>query len=111
MGEACPELSRAGEFVTNTLKQEEERFAETLEQGLKHLEAAVGALASGTIPGEVVFKLYDTYGFPVDLTADIARERNLKLDMEGFEQCMEGAAAGGRGRRTGLPRTSPYFPS
>ena len=89
MGEACPELSRAGEFVTNTLKQEEERFAETLEQGLKHLEAAVGALASGTIPGEVVFKLYDTYGFPVDLTADIARERNLKLDMEGFEQCME----------------------
>ena len=89
MGEACPELSRAGEFVTNTLKQEEERFAETLEQGLKHLEAAVGALASGTIPGEVVFKLYDTYGFPVDLTADIARERSLKLDMDGFEQCME----------------------
>ena len=89
MGEACPELSRAEEFVTNTLKQEEERFAETLEQGLKHLEAAVGALASGTIPGEVVFKLYDTYGFPVDLTADIARERNLKLDMKGFEQCME----------------------
>ena len=89
MGEACPELGRAREFVINTLKQEEERFAETLEQGLKHLESAVGALASGAIPGEVVFKLYDTYGFPVDLTADIARERNLKLDMEGFEQCME----------------------
>ena len=89
MGEACPELSRAREFVTNTLKQEEERFAETLEQGLKHLEAAVGALVSGTIPGEVVFKLYDTYGFPVDLTADIARERSLKLDLEGFEECME----------------------
>ena len=89
MGEACPELSRAKEFVTNTLKQEEERFAETLEQGLKHLEAAVGALASGTIPGEVVFKLYDTYGFPVDLTADIARERSLKLDLEGFEECMD----------------------
>ena len=89
MGEACPELSRAREFVTNTLKQEEERFAETLEQGLKHLEAAVGALASGTIPGEVVFKLYDTYGFPADLTADIARERSLKLDLEGFEECME----------------------
>ena len=89
MGEACPELSRAREFVTNALKQEEERFAETLEQGLKHLEAAVGALGSGTIPGEVVFKLYDTYGFPVDLTADIARERSLKLDLEGFEECME----------------------
>ena len=89
MGEACPELTRAREFVTNTLKQEEERFAETLEQGLKHLESAVGALASGAIPGEVVFKLYDTYGFPVDLTADIARERNLALDLEGFEECME----------------------
>ena len=89
MGEACPELSRAREFVANTLKQEEERFAETLEQGLKHLEAALGTLASGAIPGDVVFKLYDTYGFPVDLTADIARERSLELDLEGFEECME----------------------
>ena len=106
MGEACPELSRAGEFVTNTLKQEEERFAETLEQGLKHLEAAVGTLASGTIPGEVVFKLYDTYGFPVDLTADIARERNLKLDMEGFEQGMEEQRRRAREANKGLPRTS-----
>ena len=89
MGEACPELTRAKEFVTNTLKQEEERFAETLEQGLKHLEAAIGTLVSGTIPGDVVFKLYDTYGFPVDLTADIARERQLKLDLAGFDKCME----------------------
>ena len=89
MGEACPELTRAKEFVTNTLKQEEERFAETLEQGLKHLEAAIGTLVSGTIPGAVVFKLYDTYGFPVDLTADIARERRLKLDLAGFDKCME----------------------
>ena len=88
MGEACPELTRAKEFVTNTLKQEEERFAETLQQGLKHLEAAVGTLVSDTIPGEVIFKLYDTYGFPVDLTADIAREQGLKLDQTGFEQCM-----------------------
>ena len=89
MGEACPELTRAKETVTNTLKQEEERFAETLQQGLKHLEAAVGTLVSGTIPGDVVFKLYDTYGFPVDLTADIAREQGLKLDQVGFEQCMD----------------------
>ena len=89
MGEACPELTRTKDSVTNTLKQEEERFAETLQQGLKHLEAAVGTLVSGTIPGEVVFKLYDTYGFPVDLTADIAREQGLKLDQAGFEQCME----------------------
>ena len=89
MGDACPELTRAKEAVTNTLKQEEERFAETLQQGLKHLEAAVGTLVSGTIPGDVVFKLYDTYGFPVDLTADIARERRLELDLAGFDKCME----------------------
>ena len=89
MGEACPELTRVKEFVTNTLKQEEERFAETLEQGLKHLEAAMDTLVSDTIPGDVVFKLYDTYGFPVDLTADIARERRLNLDLAGFDKCME----------------------
>ena len=89
MGEACPELARTRDFVTNTLKQEEERFAETLGQGLKHLETAVDALSSDTIPGDVVFKLYDTYGFPVDLTADIARERRLKLDMAGFDRCMD----------------------
>ena len=89
MGDACPELTRAKEFVTNTLKQEEERFAETLEQGLKHLEAAMDTLVSDTIPGDVVFKLYDTYGFPVDLTADIARERRLNLDLAGFDKCME----------------------
>ena len=89
MGEACPELTRAKESVTNTLKQEEERFAETLQQGLKHLEAAIGTLVTGAIPGEVVFKLYDTYGFPVDLTADIARERRLDLDLAGFDKCME----------------------
>ena len=89
MGEACPELTQAKESVTTTLRQEEERFAGTLEQGLKHLEAAIDELASDTIPGEVVFKLYDTYGFPVDLTADIAREQGLKLDMKGFEKCME----------------------
>ena len=88
MKDACPELTGAREFVTNTLKQEEERFAETLEQGLKHLDAALSALASGVIPGELVFRLYDTYGFPVDLTADIARERKLTLDMDGFEACM-----------------------
>ena len=88
MGSACPELTRAKELVTNTLKQEEEQFTETLEKGLKHLESAVGTLASDTIPGNVIFKLYDTYGFPVDLTADIVREHGLKLDMEGFDECM-----------------------
>ena len=89
MGEAYPELTHEKKSVTDTLKEEEERFAETLQKGLKHLEGAIRALVSDTIPGEVIFKLYDTYGFPVDLTADIARERGLKLDLEGFEENME----------------------
>jgi alanyl-tRNA synthetase len=88
MGDAYPELHKANQHVTKILKQEEERFAETLEQGLKHLEAAVTKMSGKQIPGVDVFKLYDTYGFPVDLTADIARERGLTLDTEGFNQCM-----------------------
>jgi alanyl-tRNA synthetase len=89
MGEAYPELVRAQAQVERVLKQEEERFAETLENGLKILEEDIAAMQGDLIPGETVFKLYDTYGFPVDLTADIARERGLKLDIEGFEREME----------------------
>ncbi|MCY4155299.1 MAG: alanine--tRNA ligase [Gammaproteobacteria bacterium] len=89
MGATADPVSRLSEFVTNTLKQEEERFTETLQQGLKHLEAALETLSARMLPGEVIFKLYDTYGFPVDLTADIAREQGLDLDQAGFEACME----------------------
>ncbi|GMQ97041.1 MAG: alanine--tRNA ligase [Gammaproteobacteria bacterium] len=89
MGEAYPELTRAKTQIERVLRQEEERFAETLEHGLKILEEDIAHMHGETIPGETVFKLYDTYGFPVDLTADIARERNLKLDMQGFEQNMD----------------------
>jgi alanyl-tRNA synthetase len=88
MGEAYPELGKSLSLVEQTLKQEEQRFAETLDYGLRVLEEAVAGLKDKTIPGEVVFKLYDTYGFPVDLTADIARERGLKLDMDGFQAGM-----------------------
>lgn len=88
MGQAYPELPRAQALVERVLKQEEERFAETLEQGLQILEQAIAGLEGDTIPGETVFRLYDTYGFPVDLTGDIARERGLKLDMAGFEREM-----------------------
>jgi alanyl-tRNA synthetase len=88
MGEACPELRKNSTHVAKILKQEEERFAETLGQGLKHLESAIAKMSGKQIPGTDVFKLYDTCGFPVDLTADIARERGLTLDMEGFNQCM-----------------------
>lgn len=89
MGAAYPELTRVQAQVERLLKQEEERFRETLEQGLKLLEDALEELEGDVIPGEVVFRLYDTYGFPVDLTNDVARERELSLDMAGFEREME----------------------
>jgi alanyl-tRNA synthetase len=89
MGAAYPELAKAQAQVEKVLRQEEERFAETLEQGLRILDQDIGALKGDTIPGVVIFKLYDTYGFPADLTRDIALERNLKLDMSGFEREME----------------------
>ena len=88
MGTAYPELARAVAQVEKILKLEEERFAETLDQGMKILEQDIAAMQGRQIPGDTVFRLYDTFGFPVDLTADIARERNLTLDMEGFEQAM-----------------------
>jgi alanyl-tRNA synthetase len=94
MGEAYPELAKGAAQVERVLRQEEERFAETLSSGMALLEAAVAKLVPGAdgrkvIPGEVAFKLYDTYGFPVDLTNDIARERGLGLDEPGFEAAME----------------------
>ena len=90
MGEAYPELVRRQAHVEKVLKKEEERFAETLEQGMAILEESIEGLTGEVIPGEVVFRLYDTYGFPVDLTADIARERGLTIDQQGFEAAMEG---------------------
>ncbi|MFT6907150.1 MAG: alanyl-tRNA synthetase, partial [Oleiphilaceae bacterium] len=89
MGEAFPELTKAQPIVERALKQEEARFADTLDNGLKILENAIDHLSDKVIPGEIVFQLYDTYGFPIDLTADIARERELTLDIAGFERAME----------------------
>ncbi|MBD9414906.1 alanine--tRNA ligase [Pseudomonas sp. PDM16] len=89
MGEAFPELKQQQAHIERVLKTEEEQFAKTLEQGLKILEQDLADLKGSVIPGDVVFKLYDTYGFPVDLTGDIARERELTLDEEGFEREME----------------------
>jgi alanyl-tRNA synthetase len=88
MGDAYPELRDAKVRVAEVLKQEEERFAETLENGMAVLESA---LASGEklLDGDTVFKLHDTYGFPVDLTADIGRERGVRIDMAGYEAAME----------------------
>ncbi len=88
MGEAYPELSKNKEMIARVLLQEEERFAETLDQGMQMLEGAIASLKGKQIPGDVVFKLYDTYGFPADLTADVARERQLTIDQAGFDKSM-----------------------
>jgi alanyl-tRNA synthetase len=88
MGEAYPELSRLAAQVEKTLLQEEEQFSTTLSQGVKLFDQVTQDLKGALISGETVFKLYDTYGFPVDLTADMARERGLALDYEGFEEAM-----------------------
>lgn len=88
MGQAYPELPRAQARVERVLRQEEERFIETLAQGIKILNQDIAQLSGKVIPGDTVFKLYDTYGFPVDLTADIALAHHLTLDMKGFERAM-----------------------
>jgi alanyl-tRNA synthetase len=87
MGAAYPELAAKQSFVEEALRTEEQRFGETLEHGMRVFDE-VAAKSGETIPGEDAFRLYDTYGFPVDLTADIARERGLTVDMAGFEQSM-----------------------
>jgi alanyl-tRNA synthetase len=90
MGDAYPELAKGQAHVEKVLLQEERRFAETLDQGMEILEEAIAGLDGTEIPGDVVFKLYDTYGFPVDLTADIARGRGLTVDQQGFDAAMAG---------------------
>ncbi len=96
MGEAYPELPAARAHVERILQLEEERFAETLEQGMRILEEDLAGLQGTVIPGATVFRLYDTYGFPSDLTADIARERGLTIDSEGFAVAMEAQRARAR---------------
>ena len=88
MGEAYPELRAAKQQVAQVLHTEEIRFAETLNQGMRILEEAISQLTGTQIAGDIVFKLYDTYGFPLDLTADIAREQGLSVDEAGFDQAM-----------------------
>ena len=88
MGEAYPELSHKRDFIEATLRAEEERFAETLDSGMRIFDE-VAARSQGTIPGIDAFRLYDTYGFPLDLTQDIARERGLEVDVAGFDAAME----------------------
>lgn len=88
MGAAYPELVEKQQVITDALAREEEQFGKTLERGLAILQDSLNQLEGDVIPGEVVFKLYDTYGFPMDLTADIAREKQLRIDEEGFHAAM-----------------------
>ncbi|MFQ3231826.1 MAG: alanyl-tRNA synthetase [Reinekea sp.] len=88
MGEAYPDLAKQADHIKKVLKIEEEQFARTLENGMSILEAGISELTSKVIPGELVFKLYDTFGFPADLTADVAREKGFTIDLEGFESSM-----------------------
>lgn len=99
MGEAYPRLTQNNlpTQLKNIILKEEEQFARTLDQGLKILEQDIKNLHGKVIPGETVFKLYDTYGFPVDLTADIAREKGLQIDIAGFEQEMQSQRERARG--------------
>ncbi len=97
MGEAYPELKRAESLIVETLKNEETRFKKTLDRGLKMLDDETSSLGSGQkLSGDVAFKLYDTYGFPVDLTADALRTKGLEVDMAGFETAMENQKATAR---------------
>ena len=89
MGEAYPELVEKGELIAQSIKAEEEQFARTLDKGMGVLESALKDLSGNVLPGELIFTLYDTYGFPTDLTNDIARERGYSLDLEGYETCMD----------------------
>ena len=89
MGEAYPELISMQQDITDTIKKEEEQFARTLDKGMGVLEAALENVSGDVLPGELIFQLYDTFGFPTDLTNDVAREKGYSLDMEGYEACME----------------------
>ncbi|RBI68712.1 alanine--tRNA ligase [Vreelandella sulfidaeris] len=89
MGDAYPELREARAQIARVLLKEEEQFARTLDHGMGLLNAALAELDGKVLPGETVFKLYDTYGFPFDLTADVCRERGVTLDEEGFQQALE----------------------
>tara|TARA_Y100000385_G_scaffold106987_1_gene111005 strand:- start:291 stop:2864 length:2574 start_codon:yes stop_codon:yes gene_type:complete len=88
MSDAYPVLIEKEEFITTTILDEELKFFETLEKGIQILEDAISSIDDKTIPGNVIFKLHDTFGFPFDLTADIARERDLLVDLDGFNDCM-----------------------
>ncbi|MYE48058.1 MAG: alanine--tRNA ligase, partial [Gammaproteobacteria bacterium] len=117
MGAAFPELAESRELAERVLRSEEERFAATLEQGMRYLDRTLEDVRDGVIPGEKAFVLYDTYGFPVDLTADIARGRGLSVDMSGYDAAMarqrerSRSSSGMRAQQTNTPGGGGIPPS
>ncbi len=112
MGEAYPELVERRDLIASVAEQEEVRFRETIERGLKMLDEEVATLRSRnetTIPGEIAFKLYDTYGFPLDLTEVIARERDLSVDEEGYDKALEAQRARSAGSKVGEEAVEHVF--
>ncbi|MFQ5761161.1 MAG: alanine--tRNA ligase, partial [Acidiferrobacterales bacterium] len=105
MGQAYPELPKARKQIEHVLKQEETRFAETLEQGMKILEQSLANLSGKQLSGETAFKLYDTYGFPLDLTVDYAREHGVTVDIGGYESAMATQRERARGASSFTPST------
>jgi len=101
MGEAYPDLAQKSEYIKRIILTEEERFSATLAQGMRLLEKEIDSLSGDILSGEFVFKLYDTYGFPVDLTSDIARVKQLKIDQKGFDKAMD--------RQKEMARTASQF--
>ena len=89
MGSTYPELNKKSDYIKRIIQMEEERFATTLSQGMRLLENEIASLSDNHLSGSFIFKLYDTYGFPVDMTSDIARQHNLEMDLEGFDKAME----------------------
>ena len=89
MGSTYPELNKKSDYIKRIIQMEEERFATTLSQGMRLLENEIASLSDNHLSGDFIFKLYDTYGFPVDMTSDIARQHNLEMDLEGFDKAME----------------------
>ena len=107
MAAAYPELERASALIVETLRHEEERFRDMLGRGLKLLDDELDKLSGDTLPGEVAFKLYDTYGFPLDLTQDALRERNLAVDTDGFDAATGKQRAEARANWSGSGKKKP----
>ena len=89
MSESYPELKRGKDLIIETLKNEEEKFSSLLDRGMKILNQNLEKVKNNTLPGEIAFKLYDTYGFPLDLTADILKNKKIKIDTNAFKKEME----------------------